>query len=237
MNDTFTVGGKTVVPFVKPTITAGAYSANDAVGGVMTFPVGNGPRRSGIIAGATLIDCDAEGAALNLFLFSHNITSVADNAAFDPTDAEMLRCIGVISFGASDYASAASLSSVAHLSGLAIPFVCPWGSLGISNVAASGSLIAVTTLVAHGLSTGQQVSIANVQGVAANSTWVITVTSSTAFTLNGSTHSGTYVTGTGEVRIAPEEKNYSIYGQLMTTGTPTYTATTDLAIKLHVLQD
>lgn len=241
MNDTFTVGGKTVVPFVKPTISAAsAYVANDAVGGVMTFPVGNGIRRSGIIAAATLIDVDPESAQTDLYLFSHNITSVSDNQQFDPTDAEMLRCIGTISFGTSNYLACATATNptVAHINGLAIPFVCPWGSLGISNITSSGGLIAVTTLVAHGLSTGAQVSIANVQGVtAANSTWTITVTSSTAFTLNSSTHSGTYVTGTGEVRVTPEEKNYNIYGQLVTRGLPTYTLATDLAIKLHILQD
>lgn len=238
-NDTQTVGGKTDIAFAKPTITAGAYSANDAVGQVVSFKVGSGTRKSGIIVAATLLDMDSEAAATDLFLFSHNVTSVADNAAFAPTDAEILRCIGVVNFGTSDYASAGN-GSVAQLSGLSIPFVCPRGSLGISNVAASGSLIAITTLTAHGLSTGARVWVENVSGVSVPSTdagWPITVTSSTAFTLDNSTHSGTYVTGTGEVRVSKEEKNYHIYGQLVARGTPTYTAVTDLAVKLHILQD
>lgn len=78
-------------------------------------------------------------------------------------------------------------------------------SVGPLSVAVAGatnaSPIEITTGVAHGLTTGQHVKISGVGGnTAANSDdWVITVTSATKFTLNGSTGNGAYTGGTGIV--------------------------------------
>lgn len=70
------------------------------------------------------------------------------------------------------------------------------------TAATNASPIAITTSTAHKFETGQSVTIASVGGnTAANGTWIITKTSSTAFTLNGSTGSGAYTSGgtaTGE---------------------------------------
>ena len=75
--------------------------------------------------------------------------------------------------------------------------------IAISGVTWSGSSpITVTTSSAHGLITGQVVNITGVDGVtAANGTWQVTVPtgSTTQFTLNSSTGSGTYTTNTGKV--------------------------------------
>ena len=61
------------------------------------------------------------------------------------------------------------------------------------------SPIEITTSVAHGLVTGQEVNIAGVLGnTAANGVWTITVTSATQFTLNNSTSNGNR-TGGGTV--------------------------------------
>ena len=63
------------------------------------------------------------------------------------------------------------------------------------TAASNASPIAITT-AAHGLVTGNRVSISGVTGnPAANGTHVITVTSPTAFTLNGTTGAGTYTGG------------------------------------------
>lgn len=77
----------------------------------------------------------------------------------------------------------------------------------ISNITNSGGLILITLSGApvgtgESIATGQVVQINGVQGVpAANSTpgspWTITNVSSSSFTLNGSTFSGTYTSGTG----------------------------------------
>jgi hypothetical protein len=56
--------------------------------------------------------------------------------------------------------------------------------------------IEITTSGAHLFVSGQRVLVANVKGnTAANGTWTITVTSSTKFTLNGSTGNGAWTSG------------------------------------------
>lgn len=238
-NNTMTVGGKGDVPVVFPNIAnfgSGAFTAGDAIGGLLTFPVG----KSGIISGITIVETTdtVQASAMDLLLFSTLITGGTDNAAFNPLDVEALRGVGKLSVAAGDY-STLTANAIAHVSGLATSFRVAPSGLGISNVAASGSLIAVTTLTNHGLSSGTTVFISGVEGVggSVNKDWVITVTSATAFTLNGSTHSGTYVSGTGFVKKSPEEKHWNLYGQLVARGTPTYAAATNLAVKLHILQD
>ena len=64
------------------------------------------------------------------------------------------------------------------------------------NAATNAGPIEVTTTANHGLTTGDTVTITGVTGnTAANGTFVITVTSVTAFTLDGSTGNGAYVSG------------------------------------------
>lgn len=90
-------GGKVIRLTATPTITAGAYVANDAVGGLLTFA--NAARSSGgsiIIEGITIVDEASQAAALELVLFDQTFTNTADNAAFDPTDADLANVIGVI---------------------------------------------------------------------------------------------------------------------------------------------
>jgi len=65
------------------------------------------------------------------------------------------------------------------------------------NAATAAAPIAVTTSAAHGFVTGDNVFITGGTGMTnLNGTWVVTVTSSTAFTLDGSTGSGTYTSAT-----------------------------------------
>lgn len=69
-----------------------------------------------------------------------------------------------------------------------------------SNVtgATNASPIEITTGIAHNLSTGNTAQISGVQGnTAANGLWPVHVTSSTTFTLDGSTGNGTYTNATG----------------------------------------
>lgn len=62
--------------------------------------------------------------------------------------------------------------------------------------ATNATPIVVTTLLVHGLSTGNTVKISNVLGnTAANASWVITVTSTTTFSLNASVGNGPYTSG------------------------------------------
>lgn len=88
-----------------PTISAAsAYTAGDAVGGLLTFS--NAARSSGFpirVADVTVIDKDSENAALELVLFDRTFTASTDNAVFAPSDADLANCIGVIEIATTDY--------------------------------------------------------------------------------------------------------------------------------------
>ena len=69
------------------------------------------------------------------------------------------------------------------------------GSGSIASVTA-GSPITIVTPYAHSLSSGMTIAISAVVGIAAaNGTWTITVIDAVTFTLNGSSGTGTYVSG------------------------------------------
>ena len=90
--------------FTRPSNTT-AYTAGDVVsvtaGAAMEFTSGG----EGLVRAAVLIDSAAESTKpeFDLFLFTVKPTIAADNAAFAPTDAEMLNCVGVIVFLAADF--------------------------------------------------------------------------------------------------------------------------------------
>lgn len=101
-----------------PTITAGAYSAGDAVGGKLTF---SGCPEEGLIHSVTVIDKGEQSAELNLVLFEADFTSVNDNAAFDVTSTEEPDIIGVVNIVATDYEDIGGLT-VATVKNLSLPF-------------------------------------------------------------------------------------------------------------------
>ena len=81
----------------KPTITAGAYSANDAVGGLLTF------ENAALVSGAggfvtdmQIIDDAGQDAELELWLFDQTFTAMADNAAWAPSEADLENLIAII---------------------------------------------------------------------------------------------------------------------------------------------
>lgn len=70
-----------------------------------------------------------------------------------------------------------------------------WPNVTAFNISAATNAapIAITTSAAHGYLTGQQVFIRDADGnTAANGSFFITVTSTTAFTLDGSSGNGSY---------------------------------------------
>ena len=83
------VGGEGLRISQTPTVTVGAYSANDAVGGLLTFA--NAARvsaGSGVIKDVILIDDAGQDAIMELWLFSQTFTAMSDNAAWAPSEAE-----------------------------------------------------------------------------------------------------------------------------------------------------
>ena len=91
------VGGEGITISQTPTVTAGAYSANDAVGGLLTFA--NAARVSGgggVIKNIILIDDAGTDVALELWLFRETFTAMADNAAWAPSEADLRKLVGIV---------------------------------------------------------------------------------------------------------------------------------------------
>jgi len=88
----------------------------------------------------------------------------------------------------------------------------PW-TYGFMNGATNASPIVVSSVLPHGLTSGATVWINGVTGnTAANGTWVITVTSSTQFSLTGSTGNGAYTGNPGTWSAIPASTDsYAIY--------------------------
>lgn len=90
---------------IRPVISTGAYTAADALGGLLTFP--GATRRAGLggtILTVAVLDLTKQSAATDLVLFKKTFAATTDNAAFDPTDADAGNCIGFIPIAATDYA-------------------------------------------------------------------------------------------------------------------------------------
>jgi hypothetical protein len=73
-----------------------AYTAGDAIGTQFAVTL---PFRQGVLYSATLLDLDDEGTQLDLWISDSEWgTKIADDAAFSPADAEMLRVIDILEF-------------------------------------------------------------------------------------------------------------------------------------------
>jgi len=97
------VGGEGTTITQTPTVTAGAYTAGDAVGGLLTFA--NAARVSGgggVIKNMLIVDDAGQDAELELWLFNQTFTALSDNAPWAPAEADLenLICILTTSDGA-----------------------------------------------------------------------------------------------------------------------------------------
>lgn len=117
------VGGNTAIISPSLTITAGAYSANDVVGGEITLT--NAARvsgGSGVITDIVVLDDDNEKAALTIVLYdSDPAANTADNGAFAWGSGDLARCIGKVNVAGADYETMGG-NAVAHKTGLGIGF-------------------------------------------------------------------------------------------------------------------
>lgn len=80
--------GKPFSSTVSPTVTAGAYSAADVVGGLLTF---SGVPKRGKITEVVVTDQAKQAGALDLVLFNTEPTTIADNGASDIADADIAK--------------------------------------------------------------------------------------------------------------------------------------------------
>lgn len=82
------------------TIATTAYTAGDQLGTEMQFT--NAVRSSGstaVIESAFLTDAAKIIGAVDLYLFNATVTPASDNGANSWSDADILKCLGIISFG------------------------------------------------------------------------------------------------------------------------------------------
>ena len=95
-----------------PTVTAGAYAGNDAVGGLLTFAsaarhTGGG----GIIKDLIILDDAGQDAELELWLFNATFTAMSDNAAWAPSEADLRKLVAIISTADGAYFAAGTPSA------------------------------------------------------------------------------------------------------------------------------
>lgn len=88
----------------------------------------------GAILGVRVVDsiAPATKADLELWIFDEAPAAVADNAAFAPTDAEMLHLVGVIDLTGTPVVAGANCTY--EVRGLRIPFVCKSDSRNLYGV-------------------------------------------------------------------------------------------------------
>ena len=79
-----------------------AYASGDVVGGMLSFTV-RSAGGGGVIRRAMLVDDDNAGKILTLYFFDALPSTIADNAAFAPTVADLKKMIGSVSIVAADY--------------------------------------------------------------------------------------------------------------------------------------
>lgn len=92
-----TVGSPGTTISQTPTVTAGAYTANDAVGGLLTFA--NAARVNGgggVIKDVIILDDAGQDAELELWLFNATFTAMTDNAAWAPSEADLRKLVAII---------------------------------------------------------------------------------------------------------------------------------------------
>lgn len=95
---------KVIESQVTPVIDDDAYTAGDVVGGLITFNVSS-PSGCGIINAMRIADDDDEKAVLTLYVFNAAPTTIADDAAFAPTIADLKKLVAKIEIAADDYTS------------------------------------------------------------------------------------------------------------------------------------
>lgn len=93
-----------MIRVLKATPTAsGAYVAGDAVGGLIDFGY-NQLKKDFKIDYITIVDKSAQsGSELGLTLFRRSFTPTADNAEFDPSDADLENALLFVEFPSTDY--------------------------------------------------------------------------------------------------------------------------------------
>lgn len=125
-----------------PTLDTNAYAAGDRLGSLMTISHGNAEGKPITLQTLTVLDKADQGTAFDVLFFDAQPTIASnDNAALDISDAEMDKCIGIVSVAGADFADCggARVASVR--------------SVGLALKPAAGATAIYALLVARGTPT------------------------------------------------------------------------------------
>ena len=114
---------------VTPTVDTSIYASGDVIGGLMTFTGAlSGWTGSGIITGSLIADKSKVAHDLELHVFESEPTGpFTDQAAYAPTNADLLKEVAVISFGSTSRFDGAS-NGVKYLGSISCPVRARSGS-------------------------------------------------------------------------------------------------------------
>lgn len=104
---------------VAPTVTAGAYSANDVVGSRLRFP----GLHSGTLQAITICDAAAQSVDYFIVFFASQPTDITDNATFAVADADLEKIIYEDTLTAANTRRAFTNNSYHFLFNLDVPLV------------------------------------------------------------------------------------------------------------------
>jgi len=93
-------------PMVDIVIGTGAYTINDALGGLVEIDV----PKNGVIMGVVIVDRDSEEDALDIIFFDRSVTVAADHDPAAYSDDDLQFCLGQIKVVAGDYGTFAANS-------------------------------------------------------------------------------------------------------------------------------
>lgn len=89
---------------IEPTVDTSAYADGDAIDGLQTLSQAlREALLSGRIDTVTVIDQAKQSPALELYFFESQVTGGTDNAAYNPSDANIAECLAVVKVVAGDY--------------------------------------------------------------------------------------------------------------------------------------
>ena len=93
------------------TVTAGAYTAGDVVGGVISIAPLTFASGGYLLRAVTLVDEADVKAALKLWLFNSQPSSIADNAPLALTASDHKALVGVMQIATADYYSSGGIAT------------------------------------------------------------------------------------------------------------------------------
>lgn len=142
---------------VTPTVTAGAYSANDVVGGRLQFAGLDG----GTLQSITICDYATQAVDYLLVLFESQPTDITDNATFDIADADLAKIIYQTALTSASNRQAFTDNSYSFLYSLDVPLQAVgdtvWGFLittGTPTYAATTDITVTLQVEIKGLRAG-----------------------------------------------------------------------------------